>query len=365
MKTRLLITSTCAALALIVHPAVHAGALGYTVTDLGTLPGYFSSYARAINAAGEVVGGSQTYNSAGVVIEHAFIWDQAHGMLDIGTLGGPDSEATGVNASGQVAGWSSVASGGPNHAFLFNNGAMTSLGPLNAFANGINSSGQIVGEGPNGPFIWSNTSGFQFFIQGAHFIGGDSAYAINDLGQVVGTITGANSHAFLYDAGGLHDLGTLGGPNSDAYDINNLGQIVGRALNNSNPDGEEHAFLYSAGHMADLGTFPSGHGSTAYGINNLGQVVGDANVPAGSFQAFLYEDGVMRNLNDLIPASSGWTLERAQDINDSGQIAGFGTINGQKHAVRLDPVVVPEPSAGLLSCLGIAVCTLWRREGRS
>ena len=33
----------------------------------------------------------------------------------------------------------------------------------------------------------------------------------------------------------------------------------------------------------------------------------------------------MYNLNDLIPPGSGWDLIKATDINDAGQIVGFGT----------------------------------------
>ena len=35
---------------------------------------------------------------------------------------------------------------------------------------------------------------------------------------------------------------------------------------------------------------------------------------------FLYSDGKMYNLNELIPRSSGWTLFSARDIKDRGQI---------------------------------------------
>lgn len=293
----------------------------YIVTDLGTLPGYNASFARSINATGQVVGGLRS--STGEF--RAFIWDQTYGMQDIGTLGGSFSEALAVNNNGEVVGASTVAVGGPQRAFLYSNGIMINLGDQSSGAEGINNSGEIVGYGQNGAFIWYSASGFRL-------IGGTSASAINDLGQVVGT---ASSRAFLYDAGGLHDLGTLGGGNSDAYDINNLGQVVGRA--HTDPNDTLHAFLYSAGVMIDLGTFPAGVQSTAYGVNNFGQVVGDATTSIGKHQAFLYEAGVLYNLNDLIPTDAGWLLERGEDINDAGQIVGFGTISGERHAFLMTP----------------------------
>lgn len=54
-----------------------------TMTDLGTLGGERSSWAYAINAAGQVVGWSRTAEGA----EHAFLWQDGT-TTDLGTLGG-------------------------------------------------------------------------------------------------------------------------------------------------------------------------------------------------------------------------------------------------------------------------------------
>ena len=78
-----------------------------------------------------------------------------------------------------------------------------------------------------------------------------TAYAINNAGQVVGVSSATGgSHAFLYSAGALRDLGTLGGPNSTAYSINNSGDIVGTS--DLAVSGATHPFLYSGGQMLDL-----------------------------------------------------------------------------------------------------------------
>jgi hypothetical protein len=45
----------------------------------------------------------------------------------------------------------------------------------------------------------------------------------------------------------------------------------------------------------------------------------------------------LQDLNNLIPAGSGWVLNHASAINKSGQIAGFGTINGANHGFLLTP----------------------------
>jgi probable HAF family extracellular repeat protein len=43
-------------------------------------------------------------------------------------------------------------------------------------------------------------------------------------------------------------------------------------------------------------------------------------------------------LTQHIPANSGWVLNEARAINATGQIAGWGTINGQVHAYLLTPL---------------------------
>jgi hypothetical protein len=50
----------------------------------------------------------------------------------------------------------------------------------------------------------------------------------------------------------------------------------------------------------------------------------------------------MYDLNDLVPAGSGWGLGEALSINDAGQIIGSGSLSGFQypHAYRLDPVDV-------------------------
>ena len=172
-------------------------------------------------------------------------------LTDLGTLGGRDSGASGINNNGQVVG-SADTSDYTTHAFLYSGGSMQDLGTLggnNSEANGINNSGQVVGA--------ASTSG-------------DSGY-----------------DAFLYSGGSMQDLGTLGGTYSYAYGINNSGQVVGQSYV-SGP--ATRAFLYSGGSMQDLGTLPApfDYSISANAINNGGQVVGVASsgsVPVPSFTA--------------------------------------------------------------------------------
>jgi probable HAF family extracellular repeat protein len=100
--------------------------------------------------------------------------------------------------------------------------------------------------------------------------------------------------------------------------------------------------------LKDLGTLPNDTDSRGNAVNASGQVVGDSNTAGDTAShAFLYSDGQMLDLNDLIAPDSGFTLAVAQGISDNGYITGGGvTSDGLSHAFLLVPV--PEPAAWLL-----------------
>jgi hypothetical protein len=70
-------------------------------------------------------------------------------------------------------------------------------------------------------------------------------------------------------------------------------------------------------------------------INIFGEVVGTFCLQpcSGLEHAFIWtkETGWL-DLNNLIPAHSGWVLTVPYDINFWGQISGYGFINGEAHA---------------------------------
>jgi len=301
--------------------------LSYSITDLGALSGNGSSQPWAVNSSGQVVGGAQIFPGGNV---HAFLYSDG-GMIDLGTLGGSDSYAYALNASGQVVGTSTLP-GGENHAFLYSNGQMIDLGTP-GWAYGINVSGEIVGNtGAGHAFLYSDGVMSELPLV--------DAYAINDSGDVIGDIWvpspqgGFYTHAALYSGGIVTDLGTLAGnQNSIAHAFNDVGQVVGGSLGDPLND----AFLYQDGQMIDLGTFDHQE-SNALGINNFGQVVGFSYAPRETPHPFLYEDGALTDLNTLLPDGSGWNLWDARGINDSRQIVGYGLHNGAgAHAYLLTP----------------------------
>jgi probable HAF family extracellular repeat protein len=124
------------------------------------------------------------------------------------------------------------------------------------------------------------------------------------------------------------DMGNIGGAAwNTPMAINQNGVVVGFA--NVQPGGAllAHAFIWTkGGGMKDLGTLP-GQGvdaqSQALGINDQGQVVGiSCTAGFASCAAFLWQNGVMTNLNSLVAAGYDDQLLAANDINDEGVITG-------------------------------------------
>ena len=328
---------------LLLSTARFATAQTYTVSDVSA-PGANPSFATGVNATGQVSG----YSTVGANGAQAWRFTLGTGTTNLGSFGGADSRALGINDAGAVTGYSTDAAG-LARGFVFNTpGGLTDIGgngtgaPI--FAQHINASGQVAGfsagaAGTEQAFRFT-PPGFMVnlaTISGAQAPATISAYSVNDAGRVVGVGTSANgfNRAFRTDASGANvtDLGTLGGDESFAYAINNAGQVAGTS---SSLSIDTHAFLFTdVTGMTDLGTL-GGYVSTAFALNNPGTVVGTAQNAAGDMRAFTWTPtGGMRDLNDFIPVNSGWVLTEARGINDTDMIVGNGLLNGRPRAFAL------------------------------
>lgn len=357
--------------AAVVQPRAEQAALPddarYDVTRYGASLGG-NSRGDAIDNGGLVAGWS---NLAGDHVRHAVLWRRGS-LVDLGTLGGPNSNVQwpGVNQHGVAVGISQTATPDPLHedwscsaffpadsasgkvclGFVWQNGAMRglpTLGGTNGFATGINNRGQVVGwaETPvhdptcNAPqvlqfraVLWQPGRAPARELPPFPGDSTSAATAINDAGQAVG-ISGecdvavgrfSARHAVLWDHGRVIDIGNLGGVAwHTPMDINDSGDVVGF----SDPPGDEdgsfiaHAFLWTreAG-MQDLGVLTGDDISEALAVNNARQVVG---VSCGAVcRAFIWQDGVMTDLNTMLASDPGGLLVSGRDISAAGLITG-------------------------------------------
>jgi probable HAF family extracellular repeat protein len=341
----------------------------YTITEMPSLGGTVSR-ANSINNRGWLAGYSTL---PGNQTRHAALWRDGE-ITDLGTLGGPNSAVTSSvkSNSGLIVGiaqtnmpdplgefWSSsafyvgpTAIGYINLGFAWENGvmrALPTLGGNNGFATSANSRGQIVGwaETPVHDVTCVPPQQLQFLpvVYGKKSDAatplplppGDTSGAatgINEQGQIVG-ISGTCDQAvgrftaksaLLWDKNGnIVDLGNLGAPWwNTPENINQRGDVVGFAGSPGDPEGNFlQAFIWTReSGMQGLGFLPGDVHSEAYGINEKRQVVGLSCDVNGSCRAFIWENGVMTDLNALKSPSYPGFLEQAKDINEAGEIVG-------------------------------------------
>jgi probable HAF family extracellular repeat protein len=350
-------------------PQPRRGDTEYRVSNLPSLGGT-SSVGFSVNDRGWVAGRS---NLPGNQSRHATLW--RHGTLtDLGTLGGPNSAVlwpvknvrgilTGIAQSfepdplGETwsCGFFFPAATGTGYrclGFKWQNGVMTALptlGGTHGFATGSNNLGQIAGWAENQVLdstceppqklqfravVWGPRNGQ---IRELPPLPGDTvtaATALNDLGQVVG-ISGicdqaagrfSAIHNVLWERGVPVDIGDLGGVAwNTPMAINQRGDVVGFA-NASAADGGDfnpRAFLWIRGQgIRSLGALPGDVTSQALGINEWRQVVGQSCDALGNCRAFLWENDVMTDLNDLVGFGYDDVLTTANDIDDFARITG-------------------------------------------
>jgi len=310
----------------------------YQLTDLGTF-GADHSYAYGINSSGQVAGAHET---AGDRI--AFLWDDGF-SIDILDVGYETSQAVDVNDLGHVT-------GNMDGPFLFDGIQVEHMAA--GWASAINDDDQIAGTYTPDEYVayvWDETNGLLALPDWGGYY--NSAEDLNNAGQVVGGAVNQwdELRPVLWQDGQIIDLGTLGGPEGIAVGINEAGQIVGDV---DDADLNPRPFLFEdldedgvsdPGEMQDLGVL-SGHSrGWAWAINESGQIVGASGTAISSRVAAAWIDGEVIDLNDAVQGGSAMTLILATDINDAGQIVGYGDLDGHYHAFLLTPVAAADDEA--------------------
>jgi probable HAF family extracellular repeat protein len=362
----------------------------YKVTDLGREEGENAACAMSVNDEGwtEIMAWNgvpgNNINSIFPAASGRALIDADGFKLDLGGLGGENTWMNWgeINDFGQIVGMSETAVPDPNgedicgfgtkltcKPFLwqeFHMRALPTLGGNNGQASAINNRGQIVGMAEDGtvdsscptgtpysgtqlPVLWENGKP-QALPTGSDTDG--FALWINDYGQAVGYTgsCGAMGHAVVWENGTVTKLEDLGNGNGGlAYGNNDRGQIVGSVFVDPGGFPIRYAALWQNGVLKNLKTLPGDLSAIATGINDQGQVVGSAwDSNFNWSHAFIYQDGVMTDLNTLFPKETNLHLHAtmANKINDRGQISGMATVlsgpdTGKVHAFLATPVNEP------------------------
>jgi len=335
--------------------------------DIGSLRSGYSSIPISVNDFGVAVGFSQNGDVDplfGAPELKATLWKNGR-VIDLGTLGGNGASANAINNRGQVFGGALNTIPDPDpffpffvpgatqvHAVLWEHGSVEDLGTLggtDSVAYQANEAGQAMGisftdnvihDSTGFPtthaFLWERGRMHDVGSLGGSFSQG---YGLNSRGEVVGysLLEGDTvEHPFVWRRGILTDLGTFGGDKGEAWSINDLGHIVGKTdLPGSQ---SHHATLWRNHEMKDLGAPHGNPCSTGETINVFDQVVGDSGECGVGGDPFLWENDDVVALSDLILPGSGRIVFDAFDINDRGEIVSLcATPEGNVHVCILIP----------------------------
>jgi probable HAF family extracellular repeat protein len=314
----------------------------YTILDLSIGSPFPDALAYGISQNGKITGAGTDPNTNEL---HAFIY-QAGAFQDLGDLGyAYGANGVGINDNGQMLG---LGYGAGYRAILYSNGSVTTIGGQFSEGFSINNLGDVVGRFRNDD---GNFQGFTYingqFTQIPVLTYVYIVRSINDSDQFVGSLgyywshggyVHMAGHAFLDSGGVITDLGSIGGgpeTYTEAFGINNAGQVTGYS---TAADGTQHAFVYTGGAMNDCGTIAPYY-TCGVSINDSGTVAGNITTyVGGQVGVFVYSNGTMRNLSDLVGLSGGgWSQLTAYQMNNDGWIVGYGTINGATHGFLARP----------------------------
>lgn len=382
---------------------------------------------QAVGANGDVVGFAVKYVGSADTGRQPVIW-RAGGTVAAGlpkiTPGAASGEAHGVNGAGYAIGFAdsyvnNAYKGNHQHRWSSNGTAAELLLGLGSDLNGtstrevnaLDGAGNAYGSAiryVNGvsagarPVRWDvgrTTPTELATIYDPGNLGGSSVVlAVNSGGVAVGRRSKVSETGFLIgarpvrwsaDGSSITELATTTSPLGAqeaawATAINSAGEAAGYAqvYQGSAPNSGYRAVRWPADgtsvvELEYLSVSTTGHAeSEATGIDGSGNVVGFSRIYVGTTssatRATIWPAGgtAAVDLNTLIDPNSGWVLEWATAVNESGMIVGFGTYDpdGPSGKPRLtnQPFrveFVPEPS-GIFGIAVVATVSFVRRRRR-
>ena len=346
----------------------------YEVVDLGAIaPTGNATQANAINDRGQIVGRSQTTEPLGTGFRNqGFIWENGvfKPLTSTGVKNGSGANTgetvtqrggggftAAINDLGVIVGTSDEFAGRPtDRGLVWQKEAggdykldITDLGGVETYFYDINNQNQIAGRHIYAPGLIRPLYVDQGFINPLPDLGGDTGMAngINNKGAIVGQLDsdGLNTRtvntAALWEKGAdgqykLTNLGTFGAEQAIARDINDAGQIIGWTAAGTGATATSSPFLLQDGQKINLGSFGGANGQAA-GINQFGQVVGFSQNGNLQNRAFVWNNGAIKDLNNLTltnPTFGGSKviLTNATGINNFGDISAYGSYTYQNAA---------------------------------
>ena len=315
-------------------------ACGYDVTIIQTPVdcgfGFDITTGLGLNDDGAVVG---YYWCSGWEHEEAFVWTAEEGFVTLERPEGVSSaRALDINdhPDRQIVGTVNI-SGLGTRAFLIDGQEWIIIPPPagGTFSSvaALNNKRQVVGSTADGTpyskaYIWED--GVMTIIEPT-FGPRSAGRATDGAGVVVGWMgisTGVDSHPFVWERAEMTDIGLA--PNAFAASANAVSDdrtvLISARLNDDDPAARITAsFLWENAQFTDLGTLRGYDVVFGFDVNNDRSVVGMCRAvdsSDGPEVGFIWQDGVMTNINDLLPSDCALTVYRAEAINNVGQITG-------------------------------------------
>jgi uncharacterized membrane protein len=330
---RLLLCLSLAAASSVSTAGLAAAKPRYRLTDLGAT----GAQARAVNSQGLVIGAVQD-NAGG----RPFLWKKGHTRMLNVPADTASASALGINTRGTVVGTSYLTGGFPVPT-VFTPSPEIVLPPdgsSGGIANAINDKGKIGGAifGANGslPAIWSpgGSTGSWALID---TLGAGQVVALNNKG---GALINAGT-SFLWKNGQVSSVGLLEGyMTTTGSAVNDAGVICGTAYKLNGNMATYTPFVWEKGRLKTLPIAPSGANAWAMGVNNKGQIAGVSADHTGYHPLLWQKQGSRWKVTDLKPliqGATGWDLTTIAGINNKGQIAGWGSHQGQIRSFLLTP----------------------------
>jgi uncharacterized membrane protein len=330
----------------------------FRITVIPGLPqGEFCS-PNAINDLGHITG------TCG---QRTFFWTPENGMVEIPAPAGYLS-ARALNNHDVVAAELNNPDGTLDGILWDPTNGLRVFTPAGDFAergevNSLNDAGKVVGAGwvhvpphtPRHAFTWTESTGI---VDPLPDVQGDTQVRdINALGQMVGWGNlEQGSRAVILQADGSVarlDASFCGTHDAQAYGLNDLGQVAGSCYATPN---SLHAVVWAGPrHGRDIDGRADGKGiSQAFEVNNAGQVVGfwSGGGPNGhAWETSFYWDtetrmtSINRLLDPADPLAAVTQLGAIATINQAGQIAAAGMVDGEWQMVLLTPTTSRAPAA--------------------